>query len=490
MTTQHSPETQLDDVSIRQLLEGLGRLHRLVLVNDTRGRVVWMSDALARLCGGGPGFRAEHVDDLVAKMPDPQSAGPIRADVREFGHVFNRRLVLEAHDGERCAVDISVFPVTNGDASEPLFISIARPVEEIEAPDPEQRDGRDPLGAILDSAPDAVIALDRRGFITYANAAVERQLRYTASELLDKPIVLFCQNAVDLERMLMAMQPTGEIREQTLELRRGDGSTLSISASASVLQNSDKRAAGTVIVFRDATERRRGQSDLERKNAELEHWVNTISHDLRSPLVALLGFSRLLRQDYGDQMDDTGNHFLDRIEQAARTMESLVHDLLELSRIGKPGERACMIDPRSVLLQIQAELKPRLEKQAVHLAFSKSPPAVYCDRTRLYQIFSNLIGNALDHMGPRPDARIEIEISDEGRAHRLTVRDNGKGIDPEHHQRIFEIFHSLGPRSDGHPSTGIGLAIVKKIAETRGGSVTVDSRPGQGTAFHVLLSKN
>ena len=88
------------------------------------------------------------------------------------------------------------------------------------------------------------------------------------------------------------------------------------------------------------------------------------------------------------------------------------------------------------------------------------------------------------------EPRIEIEISDEGRAHRLTVRDNGKGIDPEHHQRIFEIFHSLGPRSDGHPSTGIGLAIVKKIAETRGGSVTVDSRPGQGTAFHVLLSKN
>ena len=245
-----------------------------------------------------------------------------------------------------------------------------------------------------------------------------------------------------------------------------------------------------VAILRDVTERRRCETKLKRKNTELEHWVNTVSHDLRSPLVALLGFSRLLRQDYGEHMDDTGKHFLDRIEQAARTMESLVHDLLELSRIGKPGERASMVDPRAVLLQIQAELKPRLDAQSVLLTLPDNPPLVYCDRTRLYQIFSNLIGNALDHMGPRPTPRIQIQVEEDQGGHRLSDRDNGKCIDPEHHERIFELFHSMGRRSDGHRSTGIGLAIVKKIAETRGGSVSIESEPGRGTAFHVLLPKS
>ncbi len=489
MTIDHPPKPPLEGLSTLQLLEGLGRLHQLVLVSDADGRIVWMSEELGTLCGGR-GFRAQHVDDIMAKMPDPQSAWPIRADVREFGQVFNRRLELKRFDDERCAVEVSVFPVTAAETSDPFYVSIARPVEEIEQVHTERRDTRDYLGAILNSAPDPVIAMDRRGFITYANAAVESQLGYAPSELVDKPIALFLQNAVDVERMLAAMQPAGEARDQNLELRRGDGSTASFSASVSALYRSDGQGLGSVAILRDVTERRRCETMLERKNTELEHWVNTISHDLRSPLVALLGFSRLLRQDYGEQMDDTGKHFLERIEQAARTMESLVHDLLELSRIGKPGERACMVDPRAVLLQIQAELKPRLDARSVLLALPDSPPLVYCDRTRLYQIFSNLIGNALDHMGPRAAPRIQIQIEEDQDAHRLTVRDNGKGIDPEHHQRIFELFHSLGHRPDGNRSTGIGLAIVKKIAETRGGSVSIESEPGRGTAFHVLLPKS
>jgi signal transduction histidine kinase len=260
-----------------------------------------------------------------------------------------------------------------------------------------------------------------------------------------------------------------------------------VSVSASLLRLADGRAVGAVAYLRDVTQRRRDQETLARKNAELEHYVHAVSHDLRSPLVSLLGFSRLLREDFGARLDAKGLHFLDRIEQAGRTMESLIADLLELSRIGRSGHALSRANPRAVLLQLQAEIKPRLDDQNVELAIPDDPPAVVCDRTRLYQLFSNLIGNALDHMGAPRDARIEVEVREECGHHVIAVRDNGRGIAPEHHERIFEVFQSLGPRRDGSRGTGMGLAIVRKIAETQGGRAWVESEPGRGACFKVLL---
>jgi signal transduction histidine kinase len=239
--------------------------------------------------------------------------------------------------------------------------------------------------------------------------------------------------------------------------------------------------------MRDVTERHHAATELSRKNAELEHCVTALAHDLRSPLVALLGFSRLLRQDYGALLDDTGTHFVDRIEQAGRTMEDLIHDLLELSRIGKPGERKALVNPATVLHQLQAELKPRLEAAGIELELPHDPPLVFCDRTRLYQVFSNLIGNAIDHMGACEQPRIAVSIFEEGDVCHISVSDSGCGIDSKHHEQVFEAFQSLGPARDGRTGAGIGLAIVKKIAETHGGRAWLESRSGCGTTFHVTF---
>jgi signal transduction histidine kinase len=228
---------------------------------------------------------------------------------------------------------------------------------------------------------------------------------------------------------------------------------------------------------------------LERTNAELEHCIHALAHDLRSPLVALLGFSRLLRQDYGSQLDNTGVHFIDRIEQAGQTMEDLIHDLLELSRIGQPGERKALVNPKAVLTQLHAEMKPRLDAGGTHLELPQDPPLIFCDRTRLYQVFSNLIGNALDHMGVCENPRIVVSIEEKAEHHQITVSDSGKGIADEHHDRIFDVFQSLGPATDGRRGTGIGLAVVKKIAETHGGIAWLESSAGQGAKFHITLPR-
>jgi signal transduction histidine kinase len=247
------------------------------------------------------------------------------------------------------------------------------------------------------------------------------------------------------------------------------------------------RRNGTLVRMRDVTHERQQLSDLARQNGELETYVHSVSHDLRSPLASLLGFLRLVRDDHGEQIGEQGRHFLERIEQAGRSMETLINDLLELSRLGSAADRKALVDPLRIVRQLRAELKPRLESQHARLVFPETLPLVMCDRTRLYQVLSNLIGNALDHMGHVADPTIEVDVVDEGDSHLLTVRDNGRGIDPKDHDRIFQIFQSLGPRRDGSRGTGVGLAIVKKIAEVHGGSVWVESQPGGGAAFHVRL---
>lgn len=229
------------------------------------------------------------------------------------------------------------------------------------------------------------------------------------------------------------------------------------------------------------------ERELDSRVEELEHCVRALAHDLRSPLVSLLGFARLLRQDYGAQLDETALHFLDRIEQAGLTMESLVEELLDFSRIGRTRERPFPVDSTAVLRQLQAELKPRLEAAEVRLELPEDPPLVCCDRARLYQILSNLIHNALDHMGPCESPVIRVSVQDVGGAHRISVSDNGRGVAPEDRERIFELFQR-GPGC-ARRGSGMGLAIVRKIAETHGGRAWVEDTPGTGATFHVTLPK-
>jgi signal transduction histidine kinase len=274
---------------------------------------------------------------------------------------------------------------------------------------------------------------------------------------------------------------------EELEVRRRDGHLLSVSVHARLLTLPDGTELGVVAYVRDVTERRRIESELSRRAEELQNWVNAVSHDLRSPLVAVLGFARLLSEDYGDRLDEQGLRFLRRIEEAGRTMESLVHDLLEFARIGRSEPKRVHVDPREVLLQLQAELKPRLEEAQLELRLPEEPPLLWCDRTQLYQVLSNLVGNALDHAGPGHHSAIEVSAFVEDGCRHLVVRDFGRGIDPADHERIFEIFQTRGVPRNGKRGTGIGLAIVRKIAESHGGAAWVESHLGEGSAFHVTF---
>jgi len=345
------------------------------------------------------------------------------------------------------------------------------------------------LAAVLGNAPDAVLAIDPRGRISFANAAAEEVLGWSPSRLAGTPVATLLADSEDLECLRDCLQGRSQLRDRSLMIRCPAGGHCKVSASSGSLTSSVCSEPQILLHLRDIGERLCNEAELIRTNEELEHCINELAHDLRSPLVALLGFSRLLRQDYGDRLDETARHFIDRIEQAGQTMESLVHNLLELARIDRPTEPRMHVDPSAILGQIKAELKPKLDAAAIDLVLPDDPPLIFYNRTRLYQVFSNLIGNAIEHGGPGHDAKIRVEIRDAGDVLQIAVRDSGRGIPRESHERIFEVFQSLSRSQERGRGSGIGLAIVKKIAETHGGRVWVESEPSQGSTFNVTFPK-
>lgn len=483
------PSMSDEDVPALALLAGLARLHQTVFLMDGDGRVVWASDRLAELVGadGGRDVLGRRASELYAS-----GNGDARTDADANGGFAARRVILRGAAERDLAADVSVAPAPSR-CAEGLSLVIVRPVEEPEAPPAPPADY---FRAILDSSDDAVCALDPYGFLTYANPALERLLGQPVDHLLGAPAALAFSPRGGLDGLADALRPgsRGCSAELVLEDRGAGRRVLAVTSNP--IQLPDGRCAGTVAFLRDVTEQRRSEEELERKNHELEHYVHAVSHDLRTPLVSLLGFSRLLAQDYGDVLADTGRHFLERIEQASRTMESLINDLLELSRVGSASAPRDWVDPLPLVSQLARELKPLLDRAQVELRVATSAPLLYCARTQLYQVLANLIGNAVHHMGRPPGggtAWVEVDFREHEGAGVLCVRDNGVGIAPEDQERVFEIFQTLGRRppggeatpGTGSAGTGMGLAIVKKIAERHGGRVWLESGPGRGAAFFV-----
>jgi PAS domain S-box-containing protein len=225
---------------------------------------------------------------------------------------------------------------------------------------------------------------------------------------------------------------------------------------------------------------------LAEKNRELEEYTYTVSHDLKSPLVTIQGFSDLLAQNYGDKLDDKGRHYIDRINQGSDRLNRLVSDLLELSRAGRKTKAFEVHDFNSILATSLESLQGKISQAGVKVTHPNDFPRIYGDDMRLSQVLNNLIVNAVNYMGEQKNPEINISWEDRGKCHAFHIRDNGVGIKKEDMDRIFKIFERASETAKG---TGIGLSIVRKIVETHGGELTVESEFGKGSTFTFTIPK-
>ncbi|GAB4461404.1 MAG: hypothetical protein Kow0070_18930 [Anaerolineales bacterium] len=234
------------------------------------------------------------------------------------------------------------------------------------------------------------------------------------------------------------------------------------------------------------TERAILNKELEAQNEELERFTYTVSHDLRSPLVTIRGFLGYLKHDIESGNMERFNQDVARIASAVDKMQTLLNELLELSRIGRIVNPPQEVPFDAIVWEALSLLSGPLDAAQIRLKVAAEFPVVRVDRTRIVEVIQNLVTNAVKFMGDQAEPLIEIGMrgTDTDGKPIFYVRDNGIGIEPQYHERIFGLFNRLNPTIEG---TGIGLTLVKRIIETHGGRIWVESERGKGAAFFFTL---
>lgn len=260
-----------------------------------------------------------------------------------------------------------------------------------------------------------------------------------------------------------------------------------------VWSEKEDRLIGIVGAVQDITERKQVEEErealiheLENKNAELERFTYTVSHDLKSPLVTITGFLGFLEKDAMSGNIEGVKSSVNRIAGAAKKMQSLLSDLLELSRIGRLMNPPEDIPFSDIVHEAVDQVRGRLDDIDAIVEIQRDFPIVHGDRIRLVEVVQNLLENSIKYSTPSVRLRIEIGMDEpnEKKFPVFYVRDNGVGIEPQFHERIFGLFNKLDTQSEG---TGIGLSLVKRIIEVHNGRIWVESEKGKGATFYFSL---
>ena len=254
-----------------------------------------------------------------------------------------------------------------------------------------------------------------------------------------------------------------------------------------------------LLAIEDITERKRAESltaqaarerelreSLEQQVAELDAFTYSVSHDLKEPLRALEAFSQFMLEDCADRLDEQGREYLLRLANAAVRMKKLIDDLLTLSRASRESRRRTQVDVGRLVRDVVERMSSTVEGRGATVAVEDGLPDVLADPPRVEEVFANLLGNALKfNESKRPSVKIGVRAIEGGMA-AFYVQDNGIGIDPQYHERIFGIFQRLHRREE-YEGTGAGLAIVKRLVKIFGGRTWVESELGAGATFLFTL---
>jgi len=372
------------------------------------------------------------------------------------------------------------------------------------------RKSEERLRAMYEQASVGVALIGMDGRWQAVNERLCQILGYSRNELLN----MRCQDVTHPEdtndpACIIDQARTEPNAKCTCEKRyiRKDGNVVWVNVSAAVVSEPHDDEEYVVAVIQDVSERKAAESmvaryteqlveanrALEAKQAELEEFIYTVSHDLKAPIVSISGFAGLVREKLGGQIDATSEHQLDRILHNATVMEQLIGDLLELSRIGRADEPVTDIDMDKLTDDIFDSLSVTAASKKITLKKAGNIPAAFGRYQRIRQLLTNLVDNAIKYMPDnRTDAMVEVGFAtpegdsrDNGPAY--YVRDNGNGIAPEFHERIFNMFQRATPPSEKCNGSGIGLAIVKRIVQKHNGRIWLSSKIGKGSTFYFTL---
>lgn len=333
----------------------------------------------------------------------------------------------------------------------------------------------------------ALFMINAEGLIVHWNPGAQAIHGYEPAEILGRHFsVLYPdedrdKNVPDSELRIAAGD---NFADDTRWLLKKSGERFWAEGITTAVRNRMGELTGFAKVTRDATERRRLESQLERSNDELQRFAYTVSHDLQEPLRTIRSYAELFGRRYAGKLDSGADEFIRFMTDAAGRMTQLLKDLLAYSQAGRPDRTVREPTSSANVLQWAIMNVDRLIKETGATITYDVLPMVEADQTQLSQLFQNLLGNAIKYRRAEPPG-IHISARRAGEMYEFSVKDNGIGIETEHHERIFGVFKRLHGKEV--PGTGIGLAICRKIVESHGGKIWVDSEAGKGSTFHFTL---
>ena len=359
------------------------------------------------------------------------------------------------------------------------------------------------MDLVMRNMSEGIVVTDEKGKMTFFNAAVERitgmgKSIQSPSEWPQEYGVFRedKETPYPAEEMALFKAAQGVETNNLIQFLRNPNHPegIFISVSGRPIKNEVGKLVGGLAVVRDIADERKLEEKkreytraLEVSNKEMQDFVFVASHDLQEPLRKIQAFGEFLSNEFGEGLGETGRDYVGRMRSAAGRMQTLINDLLALTRIttkAKPFEK---VDLTTVLGEVLSDLESNIQQKQAKVE-KGDLPTLEADATQMRQLFQNLVGNALKYRreGIRPEVKVQTGIPPAKGWCRITVEDNGIGFDNKYAEQIFKVFERLHGREE-YEGTGIGLAICRKVVERHGGLIKAEGMPGQGSVFTVEL---
>lgn len=462
-----------------------------IVIFDDEGNIVLNNSELERLFGYNPGeLIGKSVENLV---PDGLRSA-YRSHRQSYQQRPEKRQLVGRHlaglrkDGSEIPVEIGLNPV--GTEDRPLVVASV-----VDATVRKKQEDR--LMTVVESVPAGIVLVDRSGTVILCNHETEKMFKYGRGELTGQKVEAL------VPQRHRAQHPTfrhGFTRHplkrqmgagRDLTGVRRDGVEFPVEIGLNPIQIDDQDFVLASIV--DISERKKSEDEffriheeVQRRSQEMEQFVYTVSHDLKSPLVTSMSFLAFLKEDMQEGNVEAVAESIKCLERAHRRMQQLIDDLLHLSRVGSMELQLQNVDVQDLVQTVVQSLAEELRKKHLTVELAGDLPVVVADYRRVQQIIENLIINAIKYGVSGRDPRVRIFAKETESDVRYCIKDNGPGIQKQFHEKIFGLFQRLDNSEEG---TGVGLTIVSRAMQRHGGKVWVQSEPGHGCEFWLSFPK-
>ncbi len=474
-----------------------------IIGKDVNGIVVSWNPGAEKMYGYCPSeVLGKHIS-FLATTDKLEEISKILEKIRNGEQIRHYETVRKRKDGRIINVSVTISPIRDSEGKVTGSSTIARDITEQKRIQQELQIAGAYNRRLIEASIDPLVTIGHDGKITDVNSATEQITGLTREQLIGDDFANYFTEPNEARIGYQTVLEKGSVRDYPLTITHVSGKTTDVLYNATVYKNEEGKIQGVFAAARDITELRKAEAEIQKLNAELElrvlertaqleaankeleAFTYSTSHDLRAPLRAIDGFSKLLLEDYESKLDNEGKRFLKMIRTNAKRMDQLITDLLSLARVSKVDINFTRIDMTEIVNSIYHELYLTDGKDNFSFTVS-SLPVVYGDITLLRQVWSNLLSNAIKFSSKSPIKKIEVGGRTELGRNIYFVKDSGVGFNPLYAHKLFGVFQRLH-KAEEFEGTGVGLAIVLRIIKRHNGEVWAESDTGGGATFYFSL---